>query len=100
MGSWGSPPRRPWRPTTTVVSSGAIFPGNPIGAWALATNTGTFSFVAGPATPPGGVGSLALSVAPATHESVYNYSYGACATPGFGCVDPSPAGRSWPTSTR
>ena len=69
--------------TTTVVSSGAIFPGNPIGAWMLAyrSNTGTYSFVSGPATPPGGVGSLALSVTPATHESVYNYSYGGVRDP-------------------
>jgi hypothetical protein len=65
--------------TTSVVTAGVIAPHGP---WALepTSNTGTYSFVTGPATPPGGVGSLAMSIANGQHEWLNNYSYGACAT--------------------
>jgi hypothetical protein len=66
--------------TTTIVGQGDVAPANPAGAWALANNTGTYSFVSGPATPPSGVGSLAMGIASGQHEALYNYSYGSCAT--------------------
>jgi len=66
-------------PTTTIVGNGDIAPNGP---WQLepTSNTGTYSFVTGPSTPPGGVGSLAMSIASGNHEWLNNYSYGACAT--------------------
>jgi hypothetical protein len=75
----GSAPAVAAGPTTSVVTAGQIAPHGP---WALepTSNTGTYSFVTGPASPPGGVGSLAMSVADGQHEWLNNYSYGACAT--------------------
>jgi hypothetical protein len=73
--------------STTIVGNGDVAPGGP-GPWALANNTGTYSFVNGPATPPGGVGSLAMSIAEGNHEALYNYSYGSCAVSGGSCNDP------------
>ncbi|HTK17639.1 MAG TPA: fibronectin type III domain-containing protein [Acidimicrobiia bacterium] len=73
--------------TTTVVGSGDIAPNGP---WQLepSSNTGTYSFVPGPATPPGGVGSLAMSITTGQHEWLNNYSYGVCAT-GPSCNSPA-----------
>ena len=65
--------------STTIVGAGDVNPGNPAGPWALANNTGTSSFVTGPATPPGGTGSVAMGIVPSQHQALYNYSYGACA---------------------
>jgi parallel beta-helix repeat protein len=73
-------------PTTVVVGNGDIAPNGP---WALepSSNTGTYGFVSGPAPAPGGVGSLAMSIASGQHEWLNNYSYGACAT-GNSCSVP------------
>jgi hypothetical protein len=82
-------------PTTTVVTAGSIAPH---GGWAEepSSNTGTFSFVTGPATPPGGTGSLAMTIASGQHEWLNNYLYGACQT-GPSCNAPT---SSWqPLST-
>jgi parallel beta-helix repeat protein len=67
--------------TTVIVGAGDINPPNPTSPWAEepTSNTGTFGFVTGPATPPGGVGSLAMSITTGDHEWLNNYSYGACA---------------------
>ena len=64
--------------TTTVVGAGDIAPNGP---WQLepTSNTGTYSFVSGPAPTPGGSGSLAMSIATGQHEWLNNYSYGVCA---------------------
>jgi hypothetical protein len=72
---------------TTVVTAGSIAPH---GAWSLepTSNTGSYSFVTGPATPPGGTGSLRLTIASGQHEWLNNYSYGACAT-GPACNNPN-----------
>src|SRR5438552_6113880 len=72
--------------TRSVVTAADIYPH---GAWALepTSNTGTYSFVGGPASPPGGVGSLAMSIASGQHEWLNNYSYGACAS-GPSCSEP------------
>src|SRR5215469_10586385 len=53
--------------TTTIVGSGSLAPNGP---WQLepTSNTGTYGFVAGPATPPIGVGSLSMSIATGQHE--------------------------------
>lgn len=65
-------------PTTVVVGDGDLSPNGP---WAEepSSTTGDFAFVAGPATPPLGSGSLALAIDSGEHEALYNYSYGACA---------------------
>jgi hypothetical protein len=62
---------------TTVVTAGSLAPH---GAWSLepTSNTGSFSFVTGPAATPGGAGSLALAIASGQHEWLNNYAYGAC----------------------
>ncbi len=75
--------------STTIVGNGDVAPGG-AGPWALepTSNTGTYSFVNGPATPPGGVGSLAMSIAEGNHEALYNYAYGSCAVSGSACSDP------------
>src|SRR5689334_6621879 len=72
---------------TTVVTAGSIAPHGP---WALepTSNTGSYAFVTGPATPPGGGGSLRLTIATGQHEWLNNYSYGACAT-GPSCNNPN-----------
>jgi len=72
--------------TPVAVSTGDLAPH---GAWTLepSSNTGAFSFVSGPSTPPGGIGSLAMSIASGEHEWLNNYSYGACAT-GPSCSNP------------
>jgi parallel beta-helix repeat protein len=74
-------------PTTVVVGNGDIAPNGP---WALepSSNTGTYGFVSGPATPPGGGGSLAMSITTGQHEWLNNYSYGVCAT-GPSCNSPA-----------
>src|SRR4051794_10359575 len=65
--------------STTVVGNGDLSPNGP---WALepTSNTGTFSFVDGPNSPPSGVGSLAMNITSGNHEWLNNYAYGACAT--------------------
>src|SRR5436853_6101875 len=59
--------------STTVVGNGDIAQNGP---WALepTSNTGTYSFVNGPSPAPGGVGSLAMSIASGNHEWLNNYS--------------------------
>jgi hypothetical protein len=71
--------------TTTVVSTGDLSPNGP---WALepTSNTGSFGFVSGPATPPSGVGSLSMTIASGQHEWLNNYAYGVCAN-GPSCND-------------
>jgi hypothetical protein len=66
-------------PNTVVVGNGDLAPN---GHWQLepSSNTGSFSFVAGPSPTPGGTGSLAMSIASGQHEWLNNYGYGACAT--------------------
>lgn len=73
--------------TVVTVTAGSIAPH---GAWSLepTSNTGTYAFVTGPATPPGGAGSLRLTIASGQHEWLNNYSYGACAT-GSSCNTPN-----------
>ncbi len=63
--------------TTKLVGSNDVLPA---GSWASpgGADTGTIAFVAGPATPPSGAGSLQLDVTPTQHRSYYNYSYGVC----------------------
>ena len=67
--------------TTTVVSTGSLAPHGP---WKTepTSNTGSFSFVSGPATPPSGIGSLRMTVAdpPGQHDWLNNYAYGKCQT--------------------
>ena len=72
--------------TTTVVTAGSLAPH---GVWSLepSSDTGSFSFVSGPAIPPSGTGSLAMSIASGDHEWLNNYAYGACAT-GPNCTVP------------
>jgi parallel beta-helix repeat protein len=67
--------------TTTITGNGDVAPGGP-GPWKLepTSNTGTYSFVTGPATPPSGIGSLAMTIGSGDHEWLNNYAYGACAT--------------------
>ena len=74
--------------STTVAGNGDVAPGGP-GPWKLepSSNTGTYSFVNGPAPAPGGVGSLAMSIASGQHEWLNNYSYGVCGT-GPSCNNP------------
>jgi hypothetical protein len=70
--------------STTIVGNGDLYPNGP---WALANNSGTYSFANGPAPAPGGVGSLAMGIASGQHEALYNYSYGSCAVSGLACSD-------------
>ncbi len=62
----------------------------PNGTWGLesTSNTGSYAFVAGPATPPDGSGSLELSIASGQHEWMNNYAYGRCST-GPACNNPA-----------
>ena len=88
--------------TTVVVGSGAVYPGNPSGIWALeaTSNTGTYSFVTGPATPPGGTGSLAMTIGSGNHEWLNNYSYGVCQGGIATCgTSPAPLSSWTPLST-
>ena len=64
--------------TTVTVNQSSLAPG---GYWAspAGSDTGTAGFVAGPATPPQGTGSLALNVPAGQHRAVYDYQYGLCA---------------------
>jgi hypothetical protein len=73
--------------TPVVVNAGSI---RPNGTWALENtgNTGSYNFVAGPATPPIGTGSLRFNIASGQHEWLNNYQYGECAT-GPACNSPA-----------
>jgi hypothetical protein len=73
--------------TTVVVSYGDLAPNGP---WSLepSSNTGSYAFVNGPATTPGGTGSLAMNIASGQHEWLNNYAYGKCAT-GSACNSPA-----------
>ena len=66
--------------STTIVGNGDVFPTNPSGLWAPepTSNTGTYGFVNGPATPPSGAGSLSMTITSGQHEWLNNYAFGAC----------------------
>jgi hypothetical protein len=73
--------------TVVVVQADDISPNGP---WASpsGSDTGTLDFVAGPAEPPLGSGSLRMAVANSSeHRAFYDYEYGTCAT-GPSCTDP------------
>jgi hypothetical protein len=64
-------------PTVVVVRSGDLAPGGP---WAQEpSTTGHYSFVSGPGTPPGGSGSLAMSMTNGEKVNLNTYAYGVCA---------------------
>ncbi len=64
--------------TTVTVDQSSLAPG---GFWGspAGSDTGTAGFVSGPASPPAGTGSLALTVPAGQHRSVYDYQFGTCA---------------------
>jgi Calx-beta domain len=65
--------------TTVAVGPGDV---SPNGSWSspAGSDTGTLGFVAGPATPPAGSGSLSIALANTSqHRAFYTYGYGTCA---------------------